>query len=99
MREDRIDFVNGVGILFVVLGHYGSYISTNDWFTWIWSWHMPLFFMTSGYLFYKKEDGYFFAWICQLYFKKCKEYFETIFDFCSDIYFIKRSDVEGIWCN
>lgn len=45
VREDRIDFVNGVGILFVVLGHYGSYIiSTNDWFTWIWSWHMPLFF-------------------------------------------------------
>lgn len=58
-RYSRIDIVNGIGILFVVLGHYGSFMDEESWAIWIWSWHMPLFFLTGGYLFAKKEKEYF----------------------------------------
>lgn len=45
-RLNYIDYVKGIAILFVVLGH----IYNNSAKLWIYSFHMPLFFMISGYL-------------------------------------------------
>lgn len=45
-RLDYIDIAKGFAILAVIVGHYSD-ISLVDRF--IWSWHMPLFFILSGY--------------------------------------------------
>lgn len=58
LRDSKIDFLNGMGILFVVIGHYSYQMECSAWFDWIWSFHMPLFFVTGGYLIAKKEKGY-----------------------------------------
>ena len=46
-RYTWIDCIKGIGIFLVVLGHIykDNYIGQ-----WIYSFHMPLFFMLSGYL-------------------------------------------------
>ena len=55
-RLDYIDIMKGIGIILVVLGHI-SYNSIL--ITWIYSFHMPLFFLISGFLFYKsRKDGF-----------------------------------------
>jgi acyltransferase len=41
----NVDFVRGVGIIAVVVGHFASPVGN-----FIYSWHMPLFFIISGYL-------------------------------------------------
>jgi len=49
MRMKWIDIAKGIGLYFVILGHlvsYGSHI-----FNWIFSFHMPLFFLLSGITF------------------------------------------------
>ena len=51
-RNDLIDISRGLGILLVILGHSGLPISINKW---IYSFHMPLFFIISGILFLNKE--------------------------------------------
>lgn len=51
VRIDYIDYAKGLGILLMVIGHY-EYL--NHSFTqWIYSFHMPMFFLISGYLDYK----------------------------------------------
>lgn len=52
-RNDFIDFLKGVGIFLVILGHHENWITG-----WIYSFHMPLFFMLAG-VFHKNEDKYF----------------------------------------
>ena len=49
-----VDIYKGLGIVFVVLGHvfYDNYIGQ-----WIYSFHMPMFFILSGYLSYGKPWG------------------------------------------
>ncbi|REA64485.1 hypothetical protein DSL64_02750 [Dyadobacter luteus] len=49
-----IDFLKGLGIILVVIGHSGI-PQKIAW--WIWSFHMPLFFVISGYLFKNTELG------------------------------------------
>ena len=51
-RYTWIDCIKGIGIFLVVLGHIykDNYIGL-----WIYSFHMPLFFMLSGYLMYAKS--------------------------------------------
>lgn len=54
-RLEYIDTAKGIGIIFVVLNHHllgAEYLLTN----WITSFHMPLFFMITGYLFAYKND-------------------------------------------
>lgn len=46
-RIQWIDILKCVGIFLVVLGHT---IKNNDFYLWIYSFHMPLFFFISGYL-------------------------------------------------
>ena len=61
-RDAYLDLVKGIAIIAVVLGHciqFGSGVAFmqeegyfyNDIFRFIYSWHMPLFMLVSGYLF------------------------------------------------
>jgi fucose 4-O-acetylase-like acetyltransferase len=51
-RIDWIDMAKGYGILFVIFAHLGvRYIGS-----WIYTFHMPLFFFLSGYVFSTKYD-------------------------------------------
>ena len=47
-RIKFIDYSKGLGILFVVFGHV--YCASNIVTNWIYSFHMPLFFIISGFL-------------------------------------------------
>jgi len=54
-RLDYLDMAKGIGIFFVVLGHI-EFIQENT-LRWIFSFHMPLFFVIGGMLsFIKRED-------------------------------------------
>ncbi len=52
-RDNFIDFLKGVGIFLVILGHHQNSING-----WIYSFHMPLFFLLAG-VFHKNEEKYF----------------------------------------
>ena len=60
MREKWVDILKGMGIIFVCLGHLSPGIFTE---THIYSFHMPLFFFISGYLFCRKEHNETFDFI------------------------------------
>ena len=49
-RNSDLDILKGIGIVLVILGH--QYLPIGHF---IYSFHMPLFFLISGYLYYKKE--------------------------------------------
>lgn len=51
-RIDWIDMAKGYGIILVILGHLG----VGKLGTWIYTFHMPLFFFLSGYVFSSKYD-------------------------------------------
>lgn len=51
-RLTALDSLRGFGILLVVLGHTSQ---TNDLVSWIFSFHMPLFFIISGMLFHERQ--------------------------------------------
>ena len=52
-RDYTIDFLKGIGILSVILGHTVQLWPIRSF---IYTFHMPLFFMASGY-FYRKRPG------------------------------------------
>lgn len=41
-----------------MLGHYSTYMDYQSWNDWIWSWHMPLFFLVGGFVFAQNETRY-----------------------------------------
>lgn len=51
-REAWIDYLRGTGIILMIIGH--SYI-WRPIITWVYGFHMPLFFILSGYLFNKEK--------------------------------------------
>lgn len=51
-RYSWLDILKGFGIIFVVLGHFCSIDSV---YHWTYSFHMPLFFLASGYLYRKRS--------------------------------------------
>lgn len=53
MRVDWIDLTKGIAIFLMVCGHTGLPGALSNW---IWSFHMPLFFLMSGLLY--KTDRY-----------------------------------------
>jgi fucose 4-O-acetylase-like acetyltransferase len=53
-RIDYIDAVKGIGILLVIIGHH--LLDSENVIMWINSFHMPLFFIVSGYLSKKKQS-------------------------------------------
>lgn len=52
-RNKSLDILKGIGILFVIIGHIQEYIPRN-FLIYLYSFHMPLFFYISGYL-YKEQ--------------------------------------------
>lgn len=48
-RNAQVDIAKGIGIFFVIIGHLITY--GHPIFRWIFSFHMPLFFFLSGYVF------------------------------------------------
>lgn len=54
-RENWIDIAKGIGIIIVVMGHY---LPKTELTTYIYWFHMPLYFFLSGYT-AKKHDNYF----------------------------------------
>ena len=69
MKEKRINLIKAMGILFVIIGHAIQYGSGNQVliggqffedgiFKFIYSFHMPLFMLVSGYLFFNTIEKY-----------------------------------------
>lgn len=54
-RDIQVDIAKGLGIFFVILGHLISYDAPL--FRWIFSFHMPLFFFLSGYVFKHNSEN------------------------------------------
>lgn len=52
-REEHFDIAKGIAILTVIMGHVIHECVIKNW---IFSFHMPIFFLISGYFFYKKES-------------------------------------------
>ena len=52
-RLEYLDIAKGIGIILVVLGHI---LVQSPLVIWIYSFHMPLFFFLSGYLFYFNKE-------------------------------------------
>lgn len=52
-RMEYLDMARGIGILFVVLGHHLAGAETLT--EWIYSFHMPLFFIISGWIYAHKR--------------------------------------------
>lgn len=59
-RVTWIDFFKGLGILLVVIGH-SNIPKILTW--WIWSFHMPMFFFVSGFLFIPKRNPSFLLFL------------------------------------
>ena len=55
-RIHYIDTVKGVGILFVIMGHH--WLGADALRGWISSFHMPLFFMITGFLLANRNKIY-----------------------------------------
>lgn len=64
LGRDNLRWVNlakGIGIILVVIGHYSPENSPSFWLhlhNFIYAFHMPLFFVLSGYLYKYKEGSY-----------------------------------------
>lgn len=54
-RDKSIDVLKGIGIIFVIMGHIQKYIPKNL-LLYIYSFHMPLFFYVSGFLYKEKYE-------------------------------------------
>lgn len=68
-RIDYIDIAKGIGILLVYIGHCNlNYKSPL--FLWIYSFHMPLFFFISGFLYNTQTQPYYYDTIKKVVFKK-----------------------------
>lgn len=52
MRNRKMDIMKGIAIILMVMGHSGFYYTS-----FIYLFHMPVFFMISGYLFKLKNDA------------------------------------------
>lgn len=50
-RNPTFDMMKGIGIICVIIGHLSDYFTT-----FIFSFHMPLFFIISGYFFYQQPS-------------------------------------------
>lgn len=75
-RNEIIDTIKGIAIILMIMGHCIQYGSGQDWmmndsfydnflFKFIYSFHMPLFMLISGYLFYYSIKKYSFFYNLQ----------------------------------
>ena len=52
-RDKRIDILKAIGIICVVAGHSGSKLTS-----WFYTFHLPLFFIITGYLRYGRKENW-----------------------------------------
>lgn len=57
-RDNTIDITKGIGILLVIVGHTGGLPADTYIHHFIYSFHMPLFFILGGFLFKPSNIGY-----------------------------------------
>lgn len=53
MRLHYVDYTKGLAIILMLFGH--TMAKVNNVYTWIYSFHMPVFFIICGFLMFKKE--------------------------------------------
>lgn len=87
-RQGYIDLFKGIGIFLMVLGHT---IANNTLEIWIYGFHMPLFFIASGYL-YKDVDD-----VCLYIKKKAKALLIPYFIFAIIYILIWKYTDQGAW--
>ena len=63
-RIDEVDILKGIGIILMITGHI-EFGSVYD--KWIHSFHMPMFFIISGFLFHVKEHLMFYVLLIIIY--------------------------------
>lgn len=68
-RYTWIDCMKGIGIILVVLGHI---YKDNFMGQWIYSFHMPLFLVLSGFLMCKKDINWRYGGVKVIYLEKQK---------------------------
>lgn len=68
MRQQWLDIFKGIGISAVVVGHVMTW-------RYVYSFHMPLFFLVSGYTFHVRENELEWFWTC------CRRYLLPYFSF------------------
>ncbi|MBF9195354.1 acyltransferase family protein [Microvirga terrestris] len=61
-RNNAIDILKGIGIIFVVMGHMDPAPIGYSIVAYIYSFHMPLFFWATGYLSYGRDDRSFVSY-------------------------------------
>lgn len=52
-RDKTVDILRGLGIVLMIMGHIGVGVQPYEQYFWIWyhGFHMPLFYVISGYFF------------------------------------------------
>lgn len=55
-RDKSVDIMRGFAIIVMIMGHIGIGITTHDknFSIWYHAWHMPVFYIVSGYFFRAK---------------------------------------------
>ena len=91
-RIDWPDIAKGLGIFLVVLGHNSI---PSGFFGWIYSFHMPLFFYLSGFLF--SNDKYNSTW--ELVLKKAQTLLLPYLSFFILIYVYWLFVIQKVWLN
>jgi acyltransferase len=57
IRETWIDALKGWGMILIVIGHVWSLSDVPQWYMWIFSFHVPLFFFAAGLTFKPEADA------------------------------------------
>lgn len=57
-RDKTIDIMRGISIIVMIMGHIGIGIASHDknFSTWYHAWHMPVFYIVSGFFFSRTYD-------------------------------------------
>ena len=73
MRNNKLDIMKGIAIILMVMGHSGFYFTS-----FIYLFHMAVFFMISGYLFRPQKDAG-FGELCKYVWRKVKGIWLPVF--------------------
>lgn len=89
-RDYNVDIAKGIAIILVVIGHMNHFFSYEDLIpTIIYSFHMPLFIILSGYVFNYHPEISQKEYICKRFGQIMKPYF--IFAAITFLYYFVRS--------
>ena len=99
-RDTVVDVAKGIGIITVIIGHLNHFFSYDDLIpTLVYSFHMPLFIILSGYIFnYRSETT-----IKEYFYKRFRQIIKPYFVFAAITYIynyirvVGAEDAEGIY--